>query len=227
MANKILVYIEQRNGQIKKASFEAARVGFDFANKLGSEVEAIVIGNDTEGIDKVGGYGVKKVIHIKNKDLANYSSSAYTEILVSYIKDVTSDILIFPNTALGKDLAPRLAAKLDCGIATDCTGFEFDGGDIVASRPVYAGKAIIDVKISSPKKIFTIRPNVFSPGNSSDEKAEITVKELENPNLSSKVIELKQSEGKLDVAEADIIVSGGRGMKEAAQFKLEIGRAHV
>lgn len=220
MANNILVYIEQRNGQIKKASFEAAKVGADFASKFGSQVEAIIIGGDVEDLEKISGYGVIKVTHYKNSDLVNYSSSAYGEIVANHAIESKNNIIVFSNTSMGKDLAPRISAKLDCGIAMDCTQFEYDGDDILASRPVYAGKALIDVKINSVKKIFTIRPNVFATGAPVDRTAEIVVNELGNLNLKTKVVELKQSEGKLDVAEADIIVAGGRGLKEADQFKL-------
>ncbi|MFC2133307.1 electron transfer flavoprotein subunit alpha/FixB family protein [Bacteroidota bacterium] len=227
MANNILVYIEQRNGQIKKASFEAAKVGADFASKFGSKVEAVVIGDNIDGLEKIGGYGVGKVTHFKNADLNNYSSSAYTQILVQFVNDSNSDIVIIPNTAMGKDLAPRVSAKLDCGLAMDCIQLENEGDNIVATRPVYAGKALIDVKINSAKKIFTIRPNVFAAGDASDAQAEVSVSDFGNPNLATKVVELKQSEGTLDVAEADVIVSGGRGMKDADQFKLVEDLAEV
>ncbi|HET55552.1 MAG TPA: electron transfer flavoprotein subunit alpha/FixB family protein [Ignavibacteria bacterium] len=219
MANKVLVFLEQRNGSIKKSSLEAVKVGKDFADKLSCDVEAFVIGAEISDLEKVGSYGVSKVTHLKNSELAMYSSTAYLKLAIKHVQDSGADILLFPNTSLGKDLAPRVAAKLDCGIAMDCIAFNF-GDDIIATRPVYAGKALIDVKVNSTVKIFTLRPNVFNAGEPSGDSANVEINEISDPDLSTKVVEIKKSEGKLDVAEADIIVSGGRGLKGAENFNL-------
>ncbi len=220
MANKVLVFIEQRNGQIKKASLEAAKAGSDIASKYGCEVIAVTIGNEISDSSKVGNYGVNKLVHFKNENLVNYSSSAYGSIIADFAKEIGADILIFGNTALGKDLSPKVAVKLDAGIAMDCVNFDLDGDDILVTRPVYAGKALINVKLKSANKIFTVRPNVYNVGDLSDNNAEVEIKEVVEPNLSAKVVEIKKSEGKLDVAEAEVIVSGGRGLKGAEHFHL-------
>ncbi len=220
MANKVLVVLEQRDGSLKKISFEAAKAGSDLASKLGCDVEAVVVGNEINNINKVGNYGISKVAHLKNSELANYSGSGYSQAVSDFAKEASADILIFGNTSLGKDLAPRVAAKLDSGIAMDSVSLEVEGDDIIATRPVYAGKALVDVKINSGTKIFTIRPNVFNAGEPSSNEAEVIEKTIDSPNLSDKVTEVMKSEGKLDVAEASIIVSGGRGMKEADNFKM-------
>lgn len=220
MANKVLVFIEQRNGEIKKASFEAAKTGAEMGSKLGVSAEAVVIGNSVNDADKLGGYGISKVIYYKSTDLENYSTSAYADLFVEYANECGADHIIFSNTAMGKDLAPKVAVKLDAGITVDVVALEYEGENITASRPVYAGKALVDVKVNSAKKVFTLRPNVFAAGDASEAKAEVEIKEAASPDLSAKVVEVKKSEGKLDVAEADIIVSGGRGLKAAEHFNL-------
>ena len=220
MANKILVFIEQRNGQIKKSSLEAAKIASDIASKIGYSTEAVAIGNEIENLADLGGYGITKVTHFKNSALENYSVSAYTELTANLAKEINSDILFFANTALGKDLAPHVAVKIDAGIAMDVIGLDIANNSVTATRPVYAGKALIDVKISGPKKIFTLRPNIFNAGSPSGNSAEVNTVSVENPNLSTRVTEIKKSEGKLDVAEADIIVSGGRGLKGPENFHL-------
>ena len=220
MANKVLVVLEQRDGSLKKISFEAAKAGSDLASKLGCDVEAVVVGNEINNINKIGNYGISKVTHLKNSELANYSGSGYSQAVSDFAKEAGADIIIFGNTSFGKDLAPRVAAKLDSGIAMDCVSLEVEEDDIIATRPVYAGKALVDVKINSGTKIFTIRPNVFNAGEPSSNEAEVIEKTIDSPNLSDKVTEVMKSEGKLDVAEASIIVSGGRGMKEADNFKM-------
>ena len=220
MANKILVFIEQRNGQIKKSSFEAVKAASKLAAQLSFTAEAVTVGAEIENLSAVGNYGIQKVVHYKHSSLENYSASAYTSLVADYAKNIDADILFFANTSLGKDLAPKVAVKLDAGIAMDCVSLNYDNNIITATRPVFAGKALIDVRINKSKKIFTLRPNVFNTGTPSAENAEVSIVNVENPVLSDKVIEIKKSDGKLDVAEASIIVSGGRGLKGPENFHL-------
>ena len=217
MANKILVFLEQRNGQIKKASIEAVKAADVLGKQLEFEIEAVAIGNEIQNLNQVN---AAKVVHYKNGELENYSSSAYSDLFVEYAKESDADIFIFGNTAMGKDLAPRIAIRLEAGIVMDAVEFSVEGGNIFATRPVYAGKALTKVKINSSKKVFTIRPNVFSSNDDETGSVQVEVKEVSSPNLRTKVTEYKKADGKLDVAEADIIVSGGRGLKEASNFNL-------
>ncbi len=220
MGNNVLVFIEQRDGQIKKSSFEAAKTASVIASKTGGVVEAVLFGNQVEGIEKLGGYGVKTVNFFKNADLALYAPKTYTDLTAKQISDSSAGIVIFANTAMGKDLAPRVAAKTNSGLAMDVVAYDYNGTDMTASRPVFAGKAIEDLKITSPVKILTLRPNVFPAGEPDAAAAEVKTIEAGSVDLSTKVIELKKSDEKLDVAEADIIVSGGRGMKAPEHFNL-------
>lgn len=220
MSNKILVVLEQRDNQIKKVSYEISKAASELAGKISAETEAVILGNEIADVNKVGNYGVKKVTAFNNADLVNYSPTAYTKIISEFANEIGANIVIFGNTALGKDLAPRVSVKLDAGIAMDCVELNVQGNEIIAARPIYAGKAILDVKINSDKKVFVLRPNVFSAGEPTSDKAEVIEKNADGVDLATKVIETKKSEGKLDVAEASIIVSGGRGLKEADNFKM-------
>ena len=220
MANKILAILEQREGTLKKVSFEAASLAVKLSKDLSAEVEAVAIGYEINNISEVGKCGISKVTFLKNSDLANYSSSGYTDAISDFAKEVQANIIILGNTALGNDLAPRVAVRLNSGCLMDCTNLKVESGEIIATRPVYAGKANINSKLNSPVKIFTIRPNIFKADLSGEALTSITEKEVSNPNLKTKVVSFKKSEGKLDVAEADIIVSGGRGMKGPENFNL-------
>lgn len=220
MANKILVVLEQRDNQLKKISHEVSKAGADLAKELGYEVEAVIVGDNVNGLESIGGFGVNKVTLLKNGDFTNYSSSGYSKVIADFAVEAGTDILLFGNTAMGKDLAPKVSVKLNAGIAMDSVSLVSADGAIVATRPIYAGKALIDVKVNSQNKVFTIRPNVFNPGESSGEKAEVIEKNIDSADLSTKVVELAKSEGKLDVAEASVIVSGGRGLKESENFHL-------
>jgi len=218
---KILVFAEQRENKFKKPAFEAIRAARTIADQLGGEVVGLVIGGAVQSIaPSLGGYGAARVCVAEDTRLAMYSPTAYARIIAAVAQAQQADVVMLPATSMGKDLAPRVAVKLDAGLAADCIALNVEGGEIVATRPVYAGKALTDVKIVSALKLFTLRPNVFSAGEPTSaaapvEAASIT---LTDQDLACVVKEVKQSSGKLDVAEADIIVTGGRGMKGPEHF---------
>lgn len=221
MPNKILAILEQREGIIKRSGFEAASTAASLAKDLQTSAEAVVVGDSISNLNDVSKYGIQKVYHLKNAALAHYSSSGYSEAITNLAKEFDYDILILANTTLGKDLAPRLSVQLDAACMVDCIKIDLTGAELSFTRPAYAGKALIDVKLLGNKRVITIRPNVFKAQVINEStKVEIIVKELSEVNLKCKVTAFKKSEGKLDVAEADIIVSGGRGMKGPENFHL-------
>jgi len=221
MADKILAILEQREGLLKRSAFETIGMAKKIAADLNLEAEAVLIGDEVSNIEEIGKYGITKITHYKNKDLANYSSSGYRDAITGYATECDADYLLLANTALGKDLAPRIAIKLGAGCIMDCVNIDTSSGGLVCTRPVYAGKALVDVKCNSDKKVITIRPNVFKAQVSDNSSPiDLQLKEVDSPVLTTRVVEFKKSEGKLDVAEADIIVSGGRGMKGPENFHL-------
>ncbi|MBT8392866.1 MAG: electron transfer flavoprotein subunit alpha/FixB family protein [Ignavibacteriaceae bacterium] len=220
MAKKILAFLEQREGTLKKSAFEVSTLAAKLSADLGCEVEAVVVGNEVNNLNEVPKYGISKISHLKNGELQNYSSTAYTEAVSNFANETGADVLILSSTAMGKDLAPRIAVKIDAGCLMDCIKLD-SSNELVATRPIYAGKALMDVKLTTDKKVISLRPNVFkAEASENPSDSEINVKEISSPNLNTKVTEFKKAEGKLDVAEADIIVSGGRGMKGPENFHL-------
>ncbi len=221
MSKKVLVVLEQREKSVKKSSFEAAYIGSELAKQLNTEVEAVIAGSDINNLSDVSKFSISSITHLKSGDFENYTASGYCDLISDYAKEINAEYVILPNTAMGKDLAPRLAVKLNAGCIMDTIKYELKENELLLTRPVYAGKALINVKFKSDVKVFTIRPNVFKAiSNDSNPAANVTVKEITSPNLKTKVTSFKKSEGKLDVAEADIIVSGGRGMKGPENFHL-------
>jgi len=220
MANKIIAFLEQRDKLLKRSAFETAATASRLSKELNLGCTAVTIGSHITNLDEVSKYGITELIHLKNNELLNYSPSAYTDLLSDFANENSAEYLIIANTSLGKDFAPRVAVKLNAGLIVDCVKLDTSSGEIIAARPVYAGKAMIDVKLNSTKKIITIRPNVFKAETSVAGELKIDIREVSSPNLSTKVIEIKKSDGKLDVAEADIIVSGGRGLKGPEHFHL-------
>ncbi len=220
MANKFIVFVEQRDGIIKKSSLEVLKKSALLATSVNANIEAVTIGNEISNLENIGRYGVSKITHLKNIELVQYSVSAYTDLLVSFALESEANTFLFANTAMGKDLAPALAIKLNSGIIVDCVELEVEENNLIATKPVYAGKALTIVKSNSEKNIFTLRPNVFTIGEISDAKAEVIMKNIDTVNLSNKVISVTKADDKIDVAEAEIIVSGGRGLKAPENFEM-------
>ena len=228
MANKIIGILEQRENKLKKTSFEVLSVIAKLSKQLNLQLEAVVIGNEIDNLNELSKYGAGIVTHFKSPELHNYSSSAYKEIISEYAKETEAEYIIFSNSSFGKDLAPLVSVKLNAGCLIDCIDLDASSGELIATRPLYAGKALAETKLLSQIKILTIRPNVFKPEPSENStNFEIITKEIVSPNLKTKTVEFKKSEGKLDVAEADIIVSGGRGLKGPENFYLVENLAEV
>ena len=226
MEKKILVILEQRDGKIKKSSFEALTVAQNLASSLGFSVDAALIGNEVVNLSEVFSYCSCNLIHFTHADLQLYSSSAYKKIAVEYASKQGCEIILLSNTSLGKDLAPRVAIGLNAGLVSDCVALDLKENQLIAIRPSLAGKALQEVKLNSEVKVFSLRPNVFKAAQLETKANEkITSEVVENPDLSNKVKQIIRSEGKLDVAEADIIVSGGRGVKGPEHFNLIEGLA--
>jgi electron transfer flavoprotein alpha subunit len=217
---KILTYIEQRNGEIKRASLEALSFSKKIANDLNGEVIAVSIGKSIKEVDKLKKFGASKFYFFKSDELNYYSPSAFSKLLSDFAIEINADILIFSNTALGKDLSPRVAAKLNAGIGVDCVNVNIVDGEIIYTRPIFAGKALIDCKFKTKTKVLTLRTNVFPLIENESSNFEVVEKEASNLDLRVKTIEEVKNTGKLDVAEADIIVSGGRGLKGPENFKM-------
>jgi len=215
MANNVLVLAEQRGGVLKKVAFEMLGVGAKLAAALGGTVEAALLGSGIgELANTLAQYGATKVYVADDEALATYSSEGYTDTLAAVVGKVEPAIILIGATALGKDLGPRLAARLGVGLASDCTALEIDGGRLLATRPVFAGKALAKVRLNGNPQMATVRPNVLAaPEPNAGATATVEAVEALTDNIRAMVVSIiGAAEGEIDVAEADIIVSGGRGV---------------
>jgi len=220
---KIIVFAETRDNKIKNAGYEAASKAVTIGKELGADVEVLLIGSNVSSITgELGNYGISKACVVEDSRLEKYSTTAYSKAISEAVNARSADILFLSATAMGKDVAPRVSARLAAALAVDCTNLKVENGEIIATRPVYAGKAYIDLKITSAVKIFSLRPNVFKPVKT--DKGDVSVEKLnisfDDKDFASKVKEVVVSTEKLDVSEADIVVSGGRGLKGPEHFHL-------
>ena len=216
MAKGVWIVAEQREGALRKVSFELASTARKLADQLGEEVGAILLGSGVEAMAaELGKYGVDKVFVADNPALEPYTTDAHAAAVAKAVKDNDPSILLLGASTQGKDLSARLVGKLATGMATDCTDVKIADGKLLAIRPMYAGKCFGEVVVTGTPQMASLRPNVFTIVENA--KAGAVVKfdpALDAAQLKTKVLEVqKEAAGKIDVSEANIIVSGGRGMK--------------
>lgn len=220
---KILAFAEQRDGKFRKSAFEAAQTARTLAGQLGGEALALVIGDNVAPIvPELASYGVSRALVAQDPRLRFYSTTAYAAIVAEAARRENATVVLMCASQMGKDLAPRVAAKLRAGLAADCVSLSVENGAITAARPVYAGKASIDVRVTSAVKVFTLRPNVFtaSPANGAGLVQEELKVDLSDADFSARATGVTVEAGRPDVTEAGIIVSGGRGLKGPENFHL-------
>jgi electron transfer flavoprotein alpha subunit len=220
---KILIYLESNNDSLKRNSYELISAAVKIAGEASIDAAGVMINGSEAAAKTAGEYGLGKVLNIKHDILDNYSSSAAAKAFRQAAEAEGADCFIFPGNARGLELAPRVAAGFEAGYIPDCIDMQLEDGNIIAKKPVYAGKAIITTKIDSEVKVFSLRPNVFTAAKA-DAPTEVEVADftadLSAADATVKVASVEKNEGRMDVLEADIIVSGGRGMKEPDNFKL-------
>jgi electron transfer flavoprotein alpha subunit len=222
----ILTYIETREGKIKKSSLEALAEASRRAAELGVAAAAVAVGNGLEGLaPELAAAGAAKVYLLEHPGLAAYAAPAYAAVLAECVRTTAAGAVFFAATAMGKDLAPRLAARLGAAMASDCIKVETRDRRLVFTRPIYSGKAFLTLALSSTPAVATLRPNVFA-ASAAPGAGEIVWTEVELPAgaENGRAVATEHAEGAaLDVAEAEIVVAGGRGMRGPEGFA-QLGR---
>ena len=220
MARKVLVLGEVRDGALRNVSFEAVAAGKTVAE--GGEVVAVLAGESVSALaNEMVAVGADRVLTIESDKLKQYTPDGYSQAILAAVEQEQPEGLIFGHTALGKDLAPKIAAKLSSGLISDATDVEAAGGNIVFTRPIYSGKAF-EKKIVTDGLVFaTIRPNNIAPLEKDDSRSgEVTSLSVDVKDLRSVIKEVvrKATEG-VDLSEAKVIIAGGRGVKSEEGFE--------
>ncbi len=223
----IWIIAEHKEGKFKKITFELLSLGKKLKEKNGEELCALLLGTDIENLaDQLGPYGADKVFLLEDEVLRNYTNESYAKAITDLSKAQNPSILLGGATAQGKDLLPRVAAGLGTGLASDCVNVDIEGNGLLKiTRPIYAGKVLIEVTIPDSKpQMASLRPNVLEVLPKDDSKKAEIIKsrpELKKEDLKSALKEILKGEAKkIDITEANIIVSGGRGMKDKEHFKI-------
>jgi electron transfer flavoprotein alpha subunit len=213
MPQGVLALTEQNDGQFRKVSYEVVSEGRRLADALGEPLTAMVIGADVEPIaGQLAAYGPDRVLVVDDPALSDGTVELLAAAATEVITDKDPRIVLLGASAQGKDLAARLAARLDAGLAMDCTAVQMDGDTLLAVRPVFGGKVQSEIVLTGTPQIAALRPNVMdiseNPRPEDVERIGVTL-----PTPKTRLVERRlEASGRVDLTEADVVVSGGRGM---------------
>jgi len=218
----LMVFAEQRGGKIHPVSYELLGKGTELASQLGIEVSAVVLGNNLgDEVNELFYYGAQKVYYCDHPKLAGFDLLNYKHNIVRIINDVKPETVLFGATHLGRSLAPRIAAALGTGLTADCTALEIgDEGNLVQIRPAFSGNIFAHIRTTTRPQMATVRYKVMkSLPRDTSRTGQVVKVEPEIVDSVLKVVN-KESAGGLNIAEADVIVCGGRGLKQAQDFDI-------
>ena len=221
----ILTYAEHRDGSLRRASLEVVSEARRLADQLGggTTVESVVIGTGVAPMAAtLAAHGADKVHVVEAAELGAYATEGYARVVAQVITQLKPKAVLIPYTAMGKDLAPRVAARVGAGLVTDVVKLTVEGGKLQARRPLYAGKAFATVEWTGEPQMATLRPNVFPlSAPEASRKFETVTPSVDVANQRAKVVKVEATAaGKIELSEAQTIVSGGRGLKGPENFKL-------
>ncbi|NSB15421.1 electron transfer flavoprotein subunit alpha/FixB family protein [Clostridium beijerinckii] len=223
----VWVFAEQREGELQKVSLELLGEGRRIADELGVNLTALLLGSNIEGLAKtLAEHGADEVLVADDKNLEHYTTDAYTKVICDLANERKPGILFVGATFIGRDLGPRIAARLSTGLTADCTSIDVDvtNGDLLATRPAFGGNLMATIACPEHRpQMATVRPGVFAkittdPSKCKIEKVDV---KLADSDVRTKVLEtIKAKKDIVDIAEADFIVSGGRGVGNKENFQL-------
>jgi electron transfer flavoprotein alpha subunit len=213
------------NKQVRNVTFELLNKGAELASELNQELCAVLLGDNVEPMTKeLAAHGASKVFLVEHELLKEYNTDAYSSVIVGLISKYNPNILLFPATHLGRDLAPRVAATLELGLTADCTGLSIQEGLLLQTRPAFGGNIMADIVCPYTRpQMATVRPNVMPKGEADESRTAEVIKEeisLSEKSLRTKIREFIKTDivGAKKIDEADCVISGGRGMCSEENF---------
>ncbi len=226
MSNNVLVFVEQRNGKVLPSSWQLLSLAGELAKSTGGQAEAVIVGHSVGGLTKdAAAYGAKKVHIVDAPELALYAARPYAAAVCAAIDAGKPKIVLLPTTFMGRDLASRVAARKRAALAMDCTEVSREGGDLIVTKPMYAGKFSAKFRLSGSRlQVATVRGNAYSanePQAGATAESQSIALSLSDADKRATIKEITStSSGVKDVTEADVVVSGGRSLKSEENFKI-------
>jgi electron transfer flavoprotein alpha subunit len=215
----VLVFLDQSEGHIKKNSFEAASYGAKVAELMGTTADGIILGTVNDDLPSLGGYGLKKIHHFKNADLNNMDAQVFANVIAEASRRINATVIIFSNNVDGKSIAPRLSANLKAGLVSGAIALPDISNGFTVKKSVFSGKAFANVSIKTEVKIISLNPNSYKvvKGEGSEE---IVEPEIIAPKARVKVTAVNKIQGEVPLSEAELVISGGRGLKGPENWHL-------
>lgn len=208
----VLIFVDQSEGHIKKASFEALTYGAKIAEQTGTTAEALVLGTVSDDLAALGKYGVKKVHQVNNESLNHLDAQVYAKVIAEAATASGATVVVISHTQTGKAIAGRVAVRLKAGLVAGACALPDTSNGFVVKKTVFSGKAFANVSISSPVKVISLNPNSYTTiaGEGTAEVSQLSIA-VDAPKV--KVTAVNKVSGEIPLTEAEIVVSGGRGLK--------------
>ncbi len=220
----VLVFIDQQDGHIKKTSFEAASYAAAVANILGSTAEAILLGTVGDDVASLGNYGITKVHTVANESLNNFDAQVYAKLITLAAQN--ADVVVFSNNTTGKAIAPRLSVRLKAGLVSGAAALPTIDNGFTVKKTVFSGKAFANITVTTAKKIIALNPNSFTVKTTGG-TAEVVALDAAIDTAKVQVVSTDLVKGEVPLGEADIVVSGGRGLKGPENWGMITDLAHL
>ena len=208
----VLIFLDQADGHLKKSAFETSSYGAQVAQLLGVKAEGIVLGTVADDLSSLGKYGITKVHSVSNAALNTIDAQVYTQIIAAAVATTGASVVVFSNNITGKAVAPRLSVKLKAGLVSGAIALPDVTNGFVVKKTVFSGKAYAHVAVNTAVKIISLNPNSFSV-ITGEGVAEVAAFDASFNASSVQVTGVNKVTGEVPLTEADIVVSGGRGLK--------------
>ena len=208
----VLIFIDQAEGHVKKASLEAITYGAAIAAQLNTTAEGVVLGTTHEDLAGLGKYGVKKIHHVNNEALNNFDAQVYTKVIVQAVEASGATVVVFSNNVDGKAVAPRLSARLKAGLVAGAVALPDTSNGFIVKKNVFSGKAFANISVTTAIKIIALSPNAYKTV-AAEGSAEVVPLNAAVDSSKIKVTAVNKVRGEVSLAEAEVVVSGGRGLK--------------
>lgn len=225
--NGVWVFAEQREGQLQKVSLELLGEGRKIADKLGSKLTALLIGSKVQNlVEDLSRHGADEILVVDAPELEHYTTDGYTKAICELANAKKPNIIFIGATFIGRDLGPRVAARLETGLTADCTSLDVDveSGDLLATRPAFGGNLMATIVCPDHRpQMATVRPGVFEklPLGENDATVENVEVKFNSNDIRTKIVEIiKEHKDIVDISEANVLVAGGRGIGSEENFKM-------
>ena len=222
----VLIFTDHSDSEIKKSSYEVLSYGAALAYKLGVSAEALLLGTVKDDLSTLGNYGVSKIHQVSDEALNQLDAQVYAKVITEAATSLKADIVIFSHNQTGRAVAPRVSARLKAGLVSGAVALPDTSNGFIVKKNVFSGKAFANVNIKSDIKIISLNPNSFQvvkkEGTASVEQLSMTV---DAPKI--KVVSVNKVKGEVPLTEAEIVVSGGRGLKGPENWKIIEDLAHT